>query len=173
MTPAADVTSGPLPPSGASFAEPVPLQEPQLCSVLAAVVATEAEGFAGLRGRPLGAGQWLGRQTLPGTERCTVEGEVWPRARYSCAGSVSAAGGRDRARGAFEALADELDQCLDSPIWFPRSWQRGKAFAFAMGERLQAWTDYSTQPPSQVVLRVQRDPSGRAYRVKLDLEAVP
>jgi hypothetical protein len=42
-----------------------------------------------------------------------------------------------------------------------------------MGERLQAWTDYSTQPPSQVVLRVQRDPSGRAYRVKLDLEAVP
>jgi hypothetical protein len=160
-------------PSAAPAAGPRARHEPRLCAVLASVVASEPEGFARLRGRPLGAGQWLGRATLPGTERCTIEGEAWPGARYSCAGAPFAATRQDGARGAFEALADELDQCLDSPIWFPRSWQRGSAFEFAMGERLQAWTDYSTAPPSQVVLKVQQDATGRAYRVKLDLQAVP
>ena len=160
-------------PSAAPAAGPRARPEPRLCTVLASVVASEPEGFARLRGRPLGAGQWLGRATLPGTERCTIEGEAWPGARYSCAGAPFAATRQDGARGAFEALADELDQCLDSPIWFPRSWQRGSAFEFAMGERLQAWTDYSTAPPSQVVLKVQQDTTGRAYRVKLDLQTAP
>ena len=41
-----------------------------------------------------------------------------------------------------------------------------------MGERLQAWTDQSTAPPSQVVLKVQQDLDRRGYRLKLDLEAV-
>jgi hypothetical protein len=160
-------------PSAAPAAGPRARPEPRLCTVLASVVASEPEGFARLRGRPLGAGQWLGRATLPGTERCTIEGEAWPGARYSCAGAPFAAAREDGAADAFEALADELDQCLDSPIWFPRSWQRGSAFEFAMGERLQAWTDYSTWPPSQVVLKVQQDTAGQAYRVKLDLQAVP
>ena len=160
-------------PSAAPAAGPRARHEPRLCTVLASVVAREPEGFARLRGRPLAAEQWLGRETLPGTERCTIEGEAWPRARYSCAGASIAAARRDDARGAFEDLADELDQCLESPIWFPRTWQRGKAFDFAMGERLQAWTDHSTFPPSQVVLKVQQDATGRVYRVQLDLEAVP
>ena len=160
-------------PSAAPAAGPRTGHEPRLCTVLASVVASEPGGFARLRGRPLGAGQWLGRATLPGTERCMIEGEAWPGARYSCAGAPFAAARQDGARGPFEALATELDQCLDSPIWFPRSWQRGSAFEFAMGERLQAWTDYSTAPPSQVVLKVQQDTTGRAYRVKLDLQAVP
>jgi hypothetical protein len=42
-----------------------------------------------------------------------------------------------------------------------------------MGERLQAWTDRTTSPPSQVVPKVQRDAAGRAYRVRLDLAAEP
>jgi hypothetical protein len=42
-----------------------------------------------------------------------------------------------------------------------------------MGERLQAWTDHSTSPPSQVVLKVQQDADGSAYRVKLDVQTVP
>jgi hypothetical protein len=42
-----------------------------------------------------------------------------------------------------------------------------------MGERLQAWTDRTTRPPSQVVLKVQQDAASHAYRVKLNLEAVP
>ena len=160
-------------PNGAPAAGPSARREPRLCTVLANVVASEPEGFARLRGRPLGAGQWLARATLPGTERCTIEGAAWPGARYSCAGAPFGAARERGAQGAFEALADDLDQCLDSPIWFPRSWQRGSAFEFAMGERLQAWTDYSTSPPSQVVLKVQQDATGRAYRVKLDLQAVP
>jgi hypothetical protein len=160
-------------PSAAPAVGPTARHDPRLCTVLANVVASEPEGFARLRGRPLGAGQWLGRATLPGTERCTIEGEAWPGVGYSCAGAPFAAAWQDGAERAFEALADELDQCLDSPIWFPRSWQRGSVFEFAMGERLQAWTDYSTVPPSQVVLKVQQDATGRAYRVKLDLQAVP
>jgi hypothetical protein len=168
VAPTADPTPAPPPSAG-----PVPPDEPRLCRILATVVATESEGFARLRGRPLAAERWLGRETLPGTERCTIEGEAWPRARYSCAGASIAAARRDAAWRAFAALADELDQCLESPIWFPRTWQRGTVFDFAMGERLQAWTDHSTAPPSQVVLKVQQDATGRAYRVQLDLEAVP
>ena len=167
-----------VPPALSSAASAAPSagparSEPQLCDVLAGVVATESEGFARLRERPLAAAQWLGSKTLPGTERCTIEGEVWPRARYSCSGTPFADARRHDAELAFEALADELGACLDSPIWFPRTWQRGNAFEFAMGERLQAWTDHSTWPPSQVVLKMQQDASGRAYRVRLDLEAVP
>lgn len=169
--PAAVVTAAP--PSAAPPAADVPPAQPGLCTVLAAVVATEAEGFVPLRGRALAAGRWLGRETLPGTERCTIEGEAWPRARYSCAGASFAAACRDDAGAAFEVLANQLDECLESPIWFPRAWLRGTAFDFAMGERLQAWTDHSTAPPSQVVLKVQQDATGDFYRVQLDLEAVP
>jgi hypothetical protein len=161
------------PPIAAPTAGPPAADERRLCTVLTSVMASEPQGFARLRGRPLGAGQWLGRATLPGTERCTIEGEAWPGARYSCAGTAFAGARQDGARGAFEALADELDQCLQSPIWFPRSWHRGSAFEFAMDERLQAWTDYSTSPPSQIVLKVQQDGLGHAYRVKLDLQPVP
>jgi len=147
--------------------------EAQLCPVLARVVSTEADGFARLRSRRLAADSWLGGATLPGTERCTIEGEAWPRARYLCVGPPIGAEPRDGARLAFDALARELEQCLDKPIWFPRDWQRGERFEFAMGEQLQAWTDRTTWPPSQVVLKVQQDAAGEVYRVKLNLEAVP
>jgi hypothetical protein len=160
-------------PTTAPGAGPHAREEPQLCTVLTSVMASEPEGFARLRGRLLAAGQWLGRATLPGTERCTIEGEAWPVARYSCAGAPFAATRQNGAEGTFEMLADELDQCLDSPIWFPRTWRRGSAFEFAMGERLQAWTDYSTVPPSQVVLKMQQDATGNAYRMTVDLQAVP
>jgi hypothetical protein len=153
-------------------ADPSVRLEPQLCTVLDGVVATEAEGFARLRSRRLAAESWLGHTTLPGTERCTIEGEAWPRARYQCVGAAIGGDGRADARLAFEALARELAQCLEKPIWFPREWQPGERFEFAMGERLQAWTDRTTFPPSQVVLKVQQD-AGPAYRVTLDLGAVP
>jgi hypothetical protein len=160
-------------PSAPPAAGPPTAGEPQLCTVLANIVASEPAGFAPLRGRPLAAGQWLGRTTLPGTERCTIKGKAWPMARYSCDGAPFAGGGQDGAQGIFEAFATDLDQCLDSPIWFPRTWRRGSAFEFAMGERLQAWTDHSTSPPSQVVLKVQQDADGYAYRVRLDVQTVP
>jgi hypothetical protein len=163
----------PAAPSIPPAAGPATAREPQLCTVLANVVASEPAGFAPLRGRPLAAAQWHGRTTLPGTERCTIEGEAWPAARYSCAGAPLAAEEGDGVQGTFEALAADLDQCLDSPIWYPRTWKRGSAFEFAMGERLQAWTDHSTSPPSQVVLKVQQDADGSAYRVKLDVQSVP
>jgi hypothetical protein len=160
-------------PTAVPDAGPPAREEPRLCTVLARVMASELDAFARLRGRPLAAGRWLGRATLPGTERCTIEGEAWPGARYSCAGAPFATTPQDGAEGAFETLAEELDQCLDSPIWFPRTWRRGNAFEFAMGERLQAWTDYSTAPPSQVVLKMQQDATGSAYRMMVDLQAVP
>ena len=169
-TPPAVAHAVPIAPPAAG---PPTAHEPQLCMVLAYVVASEPAGFAPLRGSPLAAGQWLGRTILPGTLRCTIEGEAWPVARYSCDGAPLAADEQDGAQRTFEAFAADLDQCLDSPIWFPRTWRRGSAFEFAMGERLQAWTDHSTSPPSQVVLKVQQDANGSGYRVKLDVQTVP
>jgi hypothetical protein len=148
-------------------------REPELCAILAGVVAAEMDGFARLRSRQLSAESWLGRATLPGTERCTIEGAAWPRARYLCVGPRIGAAERDGAARMFDSLARELDQCLEQPIWFPRSWHRGEAFAFAMGERLQTWTDRTTRPATQVVLKVQQDATSHAYQVRLNLEPVP
>ncbi len=75
-------------------------------------------------------------------------------------------------RPRFEALAQTIDECLKQPIWFPRDWQKGEPFEFAMGERLQTWTDQSVSPPSQVVLKIQQDLDRRGYRLKLNLEAI-
>ncbi len=167
----------PAPPtldSGPPAAAPLFAAEPQreLCPALAGVIATESDGFAKLRASQIGAASWLGRDTLPGTERCTIEGEAWPRARYACASESYQAGGRDGADARFDALARAIDRCLSQPIWFPRDWQKGAPFQFAMGERLQTWTDQSTQPPFQVVLRMQQDIDRRSYQLRLDLESV-
>jgi hypothetical protein len=171
--PGATAPALPARPTPQPTAGPLAQLEPPLCTVLAGVVATEAEGFARFRSRRLAAESWLGGTTLPGTERCTIEGDAWPRARYLCVGAPIDGDGGAGARLAFDALARELAQCLEKPIWFPRDWRPGERFEFAMGERLQAWTDRSTFPASQVVLKLQQDAAGRAYRVKLDLGAVP
>jgi hypothetical protein len=144
----------------------------ELCPVLAAVLAADAEGYAPLRATPVAAERWLGSRTLPGTERCTIEGEAWPRARYACVSRPFPEGDRDGAEAAFDALAGEIDRCLSSPTWFPRDWQRGEPFQFALGERLQTWSDQSTAPPSQVVLKLQQDIDRSGYQLKLNLEAV-
>ena len=173
MVPEAD----PSPPPTRAVSQPEAgspaRRAPELCATLAGVVSAELEGFARLRSRRLAADSWLGRATLPGTERCTIEGEAWPRARYLCVGPRIGASGREGAARTFDALAREVDQCLEKPIWFPRRWDRGETFEFAMGERLQTWTDRTTTPPSQVVLKVQQEAASRAYRVRLNLEAVP
>jgi hypothetical protein len=152
--------------------EPPPARR-ELCGVLSAILAADAEGFASLRASPVGAGQWNGRAVVPGTERCTIEGEAWPRARYACDSQPFSSDHRDGAEASFEAMAGDIDRCLSRPIWFPRRWQRGEPFTFAMGERLQTWTDQSTAPPSQVVLKLQQDLDRSGYSLKLDLAAVP
>ncbi len=168
-TPPAKATTTGLGPPAAAPRVPV---EHQLCDVLPGVLATEADGFARLRARPVAAGRWLGSQTLPGTERCTIEGDSWPSARYTCASRPYLTDNRDLAKARFDALARTIDECLKKPIWFPRDWQKGEPFEFAMGERLQAWTDQSVSPPSQVVLKIQQDLDRRGYRLKLDLETI-
>jgi hypothetical protein len=166
QAPAATVDLG---PPAAAAAAPV---ERELCEVLPGVLATEPEGFARLRARPVAADRWLGSQTLPGTERCTIEGVAWPRARYTCATRRFLIDNRDCAEARFEALAATIDACLSKPIWFPRDWQKGEPFQFAMGERLQAWTDQSVSPPSQVVLKMQQDLDRQGYRLQLNLESI-
>jgi hypothetical protein len=145
----------------------------ELCAVLASVASNETAGFSGLRGARLADQSWVGTETLPGTLRCRIEGDAWPRARYVCEGAAFAAEGRGRAETEFEELAREIDRCLASPIWFPREWRRSERFEFAMGERLQAWTDGSTAPPSTVVLKVHQDLIRHDYRLKLALETAP
>ena len=169
-SPAAALTTPDLGPPAAPPA-PVPVAR-ELCDVLPAVVAAEAAGFAPLRASRLEGDSWLGKQTLPGTERCTIEGEAWPRASYSCASGRFGNDNRDGAEARFDALAHDLDACLGKPIWFPRDWQKGEPFQFAMGERQQTWTDRTTSPPSQVVLKMQQDLDRPGYLLKLDLEAI-
>ena len=159
-------------PSTAPAAGPSTAHEPRLCTVLANVVASEPAGFAPLRGRgsPPGNGSVGPSCRGPSAAPSKARRGPWPlllRRRAACPREG------DGARGTFEAFAADLDQCLVSPIWFPRTWRRGSAFEFAMGERLQAWTDHSTSPPSQVVLKVQQDAQGAAYRVRLDVQTVP
>ena len=134
------------------------------------MAANDATGFSGLRGSRLGPGRWIGTETLPGTERCRIEGDAWPRARYVCDGEVFGAEGRGQAETEFETPAGEIDQCLRRSIWFPRDWRRSEPFEFAMGERLQAWIDGSTSPPSTVVRKVHQDLIRHDYRLRLALE---
>lgn len=151
-------------------AAPAPVPQRELCPVLAALLA-EDNGFAELRGEALAEERWLAREVLPGTRSCTIEGDGWPRATYQC---VSGSLGSDRTvvEGEFEHLAAEIDRCLARPSWFPRSWDRGQAFTFAMGERQVAWTDDGTRPPSTVILKVQQDLVRRDYELQVSVGAV-
>lgn len=166
--------STPPPPAGIVLMPELDdgLPERELCTVLAALIATEAEGFARLRGPAVAGEVWLASTTLPGTERCTIEGDAWPRARFICAGAPLEADRRQVAQIEFDELAAEIDQCLQKPIWFPRDWRKGQLFQFALGERLQTWTDHSTSPSSAVVLKVQQDLTSRDYQVQLNVETV-
>ena len=150
-------------------ATPVPRRE--LCPILTALLSGEENGFAGQRGQALAEERWLAREVLPGTRSCTIEGDAWPRATYQC---VSGSLGADRTlvEGEFEHLAGEIDRCLARPSWFPRTWQKGQEFTFAMGERQVAWTDTGTRPPSTVILKVQQDLVRRDYELRVSVGAV-
>jgi hypothetical protein len=150
---------------------PAPVPQREVCPVLTSLLSGEENGFAGLRGHPLDEERWLAREILPGTRSCTIEGGEWPRATYHC---VSGSLGSDRVvvEDEFEHLADEIDRCLARPSWFPRSWQKGQEFTFAMGERQLAWTDTGTRPPSTVVLKVQQDLTRRDYELRVSVGTV-
>jgi hypothetical protein len=171
-SPAAPSSPPPTAGLGPPAAPPPAPVEGELCDVLPAVLAGETDGFAGLRASHIAADSWRGAQILPGTERCTIEGDAWPRARYVCASRRFDVASRDGAAAGFERLARAIDECLRRPIWFPRNWERGEPFEFAMGERLQTWTDQSVSPPSQVVLKIQQDLDRRGYQLTLNLEAI-
>lgn len=156
------------PPAAPAEAPP----ERELCPVLAGLMAREPQGFARLRGEPLAPERWRARETVPGTERCTIEGEAWPRARYLCAGEAFGPESEAFVQIKFENLAEAIDRCLDKPIWFPRAWQKAEPMQFAMGERMQTWLDHSTSPPSAVVLKVHRELTSNDYRLKLNLETL-
>jgi hypothetical protein len=50
------------------------------CTALTSVIEAGRDGFAALRGARQGSETWTGRTTLPGSERCKIEGDAWPRA---------------------------------------------------------------------------------------------
>lgn len=148
------------------------ISQGNFCNVLTGLIEAEHEGFAALRGQPIGAETWAARRTVPGTDQCVIEGDAWPRARYECAGAPVQADRPDRAASQFALLREQINACLDKPSWHPRAWHRNEPFEFAMGERQQTWTDLSTLPPSAVVLKLQRGLSGDVYRVQLDLMTI-
>jgi hypothetical protein len=145
---------------------------PEFCHTLAGVVAREPDGYVLLRGQPEGREQWRAASTLPGLERCTIEGERWPRARLTCASAPIERDSFERALDEFELLTLKIDNCLAQPIWFPRSWRRGRLFEFAMGERQIAWMDQSVRPPTAVVLKVQQDLVSQDYLLQVNVESV-
>lgn len=168
----------PSPPKPSAAAEWAPdrpraprAPPPELCPTLAGVLEPQVAGFAPLRGDATADGRWSGTAILPGTERCSIQGGQWPGARYACTSGPVGSGPSAQAR--FDTLARELDACLAKPIWFPRIWQKGEPFEFAMGERMLIWTDRSTAPPSQVVLKIQRAIGGPDYQVMVDLGTAP
>lgn len=162
------------PPVARVLPTPVEPRIPQaaFCNALTGLLEAERDGFAALRGQPIGSESWIGQRTLPGTEQCVIEGDAWPRARYECAGAPVRADRRDRAASQFALLSEQIDACLGKPGWHPRTWHRNEPFDFAMGERQQTWTDLSTLPPSAVVLKLQRGLSGDEYHVQLDLVTI-
>ncbi len=133
------------------------------CSALTGVIEARPDGFAALRGQRQGRETWTGRTTLPGSERCVIEGDAWPRARYACAGPAERHAG---AASRFARLSPRIDACLGA------GWERHAPRDFAMGERQQTWTDRSTAPPSAVVLKLQRGLSDDAFRVRLELMTI-
>lgn len=145
---------------------------PAFCSSLASMVAREPDGYAQLRGAPLADEHWRAAVTLPGTENCTIEGAGWPRARVSCEGRLLDGDDRGRIEAEFERMAQEIDACLARPSWFPRVWERGQLFEFAMAERQLAWLDQSTTPPTAVVLKAQQDLASQDFQIKVNLESV-
>ena len=162
------------PPVARAVPTPVEPSIPQatFCNVLTGLIEAERDGFAALRGQPIGSESWAGQRTVPGTEQCVIEGDAWPRARYECAGAPVRSDRRDRAASQFALLSEQIDACLGKPSWHPRTWHKNEPFDFAMGERQQTWTDLSTLPPSAVVLKLQRGLSGDDYRVRLDLVTI-
>lgn len=175
-----DPTPPPAPPP---VRAPIPYEPPTVverarpaavafCPLLASMVAREPDGYAQLRGQPLAGERWRAAVTLPGTEDCTIEGSDWPRARMSCEGPVLDGDDRGRIESEFGRMAREIDACLARPIWFPRDWERGRLFEFAMAERQLAWLDQSTTPPTAVVLKAQQDIVSQDFQIKVNLESV-
>ena len=166
----------PAPPPAEPDKPPILIElarpEPEFCPSLVSMMAREADGYAQLRGAPVGRARWQAAAGLPGVERCTVEGEAWPRARISCSSNRIARTGREQALGRFDAIAERIDDCLQRGFWFPRDWRRGQLFEFAMDERQLAWVDESSIPPSTVVLKVQQDLASNDYLLKVNLETL-
>jgi hypothetical protein len=144
-------------------------QQRDLCEVMGGLLAHETGGFIRLRGETIAAERWAAEETIPGLGDCVIEGSAWPRARVVCASQRL---GPDQTHTRFDRLAAEIDRCLRQPSWFPRSWEKGSRFEFAMGERQQAWLDQTTVPPTAVVLGVQQDLVHWDYRLLLNLQSV-
>ena len=162
-----------LVPSPARLAQPAPKvraeRERSLCDVLTGLLAAEADGFSRLRGQLIAHERWRAAESVPGVGRCTIEGDAQPRARFLCVGERL---GSEQAHARFDRLAAEIDRCLARSSWFPRHWERGQRFEFAMGERQQAWADRSSAPPTAIVLKVHQDLTHWDYQVLLDLHAL-
>ncbi|HEX6141227.1 MAG TPA: hypothetical protein VFZ01_00800 [Geminicoccaceae bacterium] len=167
--------AAPAPPPPAPDVAPVAIEPdppPEFCPTLAAILSRESDGYAQLRAEPLGAEHWQAAAELPGLERCAIEGATWPRARISCSSGLIPAPDRERIIDEFELMVARVDDCLNRGFWFPRDWQRGHLFEFAMDERQLTWIDASSNPPSAVVLKVQQDLGTQDYLLKLQLETV-
>ena len=147
----------PPPPPTTPVPSPAPIAVPALpsppardfCDDLARVVAAEASGFAGLRGRALdGRAGWTGAVVPYGFRACRVEGSTRPVAAYVCEGQPIEGGRGELLDGAYAAVAQDIAACLGRTTWYPHAWRRGEERLFGRGERQTTWRDVTTNPKS-------------------------
>jgi hypothetical protein len=146
----------PPPPAGAPI-EDLASRRDRFCRALAQIVDAESAGFAPLRGPDAGESLWDGVVVPPELRACTIDGDSYPGASYVCRGEAIAGGSGNLLGAEYVALAAEVDDCLQRPIWYPRSWRQGQDFVFAGGERQMIWRDGSTGPKPTVALKIEED----------------
>jgi hypothetical protein len=139
----------------------------RLCHSLARIVRAEIRAFADLRGPPVDARSWQGREVPPPMRSCTVEGDYYPGAQYVCRGERSWPGRPDGLEPAFAALARDLDACLGRPGWGQRGWTRGRTFTFAAGERQILWRYGGNIQRPGLSLKIEEDIGRNIWLIRL------
>ena len=142
-------------------------EEALFCRAVTRIVDAEASGYSALRGEPRGSRRWEGSVVPPGMTACEIEGRSHPGAEYVCRGETLHGRNAELLLPAFERTGRLLDACFERATWFPRVWERGKVFTFALGERQQMWRDVASYPKPAVTLKIEEDFDAGNFLIRL------
>ena len=155
-----------LPPARAPI-EDAATRRDRFCGALARIIDAEPAGFGPLRGPGAGERRWDGSVVPAGLGGCEIDGDYYPGATYVCRGEAIVGGPGDLLLADYRQLTNEIDACLQQPIWYPRIWRQGQEFAFAGGERQVIWRDGNSGPKPVVALKIEEDLGRGVYFLRL------